>query len=696
MGLTHAPTAPLLRIQPDALVLGTREIRRDVSRSATSRFADDVWDLTPALIQDHQKWLVLDFASVAAAYRDAAKELSYALLACKPPTGARPLKVVTIRGHFISVKRFLGWLSDPEQGKPVLCDVTPELLLSYKEVIIAAGGAMGRRDQKRRSVRLLWIYRQHLHARNQLSFDPLLLEEWNEGGKGRPGRENATPRIPESVVGPLLVWALRFIDDFSEDILRAAEEWDTLHTRTPRSIAAGRGARARLEILLNRYTATGRPLPGGSTGPSGINLRHFAREVDCSTRSVTEPGARRLIYQTADEVGVSSEPFLWTECSAMLDGRPWTGPIPVRELPNLVRLLQTAAYIVVAYLSGMRDSEVKHLRRGCLTVDRDSTGRICRRKITSQAFKGEGTPLGARATWIVGDPVVRAIAVLERIQPPQQKRLFAIPPSSQHFRSATATRVKSTRDTNEDLNHFSAWVTDYCTGHGRRDGLPLVSGRSWLLRTSQFRRTLAWFIARRPGGTIAGAIQYRHVSTQMFEGYAGTTRSGFRAEAQQEEALARGERLAALVEGHGHEELRGPSAEEAAHRLEKFGDRVRFMGKTPDEAQMHKIMRRDDPRIYPGKFVTCSDNPDRRLCRQPTDTSSEPSLGDCKPLACKNVALTADNIGAWQNHLARLNGQLTLGDALAPLVHVRMTQRRDEVAAFLTEQGIALAAGEQR
>jgi hypothetical protein len=40
------------------------------------------------------------------------------------------------------------------------------------------------------------------------------------------------------------------------------------------------------------------------------------------------------------------------------------------------------------------------------------------------------------------------------------------------------------------------------------------------LTTRRFRRTLAWFIARRPGGTIAGALQYRHQRIQMFEGYA--------------------------------------------------------------------------------------------------------------------------------------------------------------------------------
>ncbi|MFF3574978.1 hypothetical protein [Nocardia jiangxiensis] len=36
----------------------------------------------------------------------------------------------------------------------------------------------------------------------------------------------------------------------------------------------------------------------------------------------------------------------------------------------------------------------------------------------------------------------------------------------------------------------------------------------------------------------------------MFEGYAGTSDSGFRAEAESEEALARGEHLLAMIDQH--------------------------------------------------------------------------------------------------------------------------------------------------
>ena len=73
----------------------------------------------------------------------------------------------------------------------------------------------------------------------------------------------------------------------------------------------------------------------------------------------------------------------------------------------------------------MRDSEIKHLTRGCVSTERDSTGTAYRWKITGLAFKGEPTTRGARATWVAGHPAARAVTVLEQLQPPGQPLLFA-------------------------------------------------------------------------------------------------------------------------------------------------------------------------------------------------------------------------------------------------------------------------------
>lgn len=119
-------------------------------------------------------------------------------------------------------------------------------------------------------------------------------------------------------------------------------------------------------------------------------------------------------------------------------------------------------------------------------------------------------------------------------------------------RTRTAARALTYASTNRQLNEFIRWINDYCAARGRADGIPMINERPWVLSTRQFRRTLAWFIARHPGGAVAGAIAYRHQAVCMFEGYAGTSDSGFRAEVESEQALARGEHLLAMIGAHEH------------------------------------------------------------------------------------------------------------------------------------------------
>jgi hypothetical protein len=343
--------------------------------------------------------------------------------------------------------------------------------------------------------------------------------------------------------------------------------------------------------------------------------------------------------------------------------------------------------VTIAFLSGMRDSEVKHLRPGCLSVSRAEDGRIYRRKITSLAFKGEHDPVGVPATWIVGEPVERAVQVLERLHPDRDAYLFARLPGSRRDRRSHASGPKSTGATNDDLAAFTAWINDFCQKHRRPDGIPLVGGQRWRLTTRQFRRSLAWFIARQPGGVIAGSIAYRHHRVHMFEGYAGTSASGFRAEVEAEEAIARGEQLCDLVTGHGHRRLAGPAAADAEARLTEFERHVTFHGKIiTDPRRLKRIMDRHDPRIYPGQYVTCVYNPDRALCQR-QDGAEGPCLPDCQPLACRNVALTSTNIAALTRHQAHLEQALKGPGVIAPYVRHRLEEQHAEITAYLASHG---------
>jgi hypothetical protein len=143
-----------------------------------------------------------------------------------------------------------------------------------------------------------------------------------------------------------------------------------------------------------------------------------------------------------------------------------------------------------------------------------------------------------------------------------------------------------------------------------------------------------------------GRMCCRHLSIRMFEGYAGTSDSGFRAEAEAEQALARGEHLLAMIDKHDHECLSGPSAAQAAQRLSDFGQRARFRGiAITDSRQLARLMQNDDPAVYPSTYITCVHNHDKALCEQQRDAygTLRPSPGSCRPLDCRNVALTPDN-----------------------------------------------------
>jgi hypothetical protein len=692
---TFIAPAPI-RVIPDvALVLGKRKLRAGLKLADTSRFGDDVWVLTPAIHQRHVGLVTLDFRTLPIRFRLVAKELFYLLLTGDlPPECASMRDITTIQKYFYFARSFLRWVDQRQAA--ALSTLTTADFEEFEQRLASQRISKEFRQQKWRAVRLFWLCRAKLTT-DRLTFDPaaLLAEDGQAGGsRSRRGSENTTDRIPEPVHAPLLVWALRWVDDFADDVLRACSEWSVLFargkaSRTRRSQPVNREIPERLTALLAQYRADGRPLPGQH---GAVNLSHLAREVNCSRKTLCQPRYAQ-IQQAAEDLGIDDGIYLWTEVRGTLEGQPWLEKIPYGGVELLARLLQTACYIVVAYLSGMRDSEVKHLQRGCLTVWCDDSGQVVRRRVTSLAFKGEHDPTGVTATWIVTAPVERAIKVLEALQPSSQRYLFAVLPTSKNYLKDRTAQVTATAATNNDLVSFARWITGYCAAHGRADGIPQVQGQEWRLSTRQFRRTLAWFIARQPGGVIAGAMQYRHLRVQMFEGYAGTSESGFRAEVQAEEAIARGEKLGDLIVNHEHHRLTGPAAAEAEARLTEFERHVQFHGKVVnDDKRMKRHMDRHDPHVYPGRFVTCAHHADRALCWR-GDGQDGPSLPDCVPLRCRNVALTRENVDAFVGYLATLDRMLANGDALAPYVRHRLEQRRAEIARFLAANGAHVDGG---
>ncbi|GGN64699.1 hypothetical protein GCM10011579_034420 [Streptomyces albiflavescens] len=183
-----------------------------------------------------------------------------------------------------------------------------------------------------------------------------------------------------------------------------------------------------------------------------------------------------------------------------------------------------------------------------------------------------------------------------------------------------------------------------------------------------------------PGGSIAGALQHRHQCIQMFEGYAGTSDSGFRDEVEAEQALTRGQVLADMAADPDRPRLTGTAGAEAW--LAELARHAVLSGQVDtDESRLRRILARHDPHLYPGTFLVY--NLDRALCRAPTSPGDQPVMADCRPLACRNTALTCGTRLALRDHLNQLEAALSDSDRLAPYIPHRLEEKHRDTAAFL-------------
>ena len=166
---------------------------------------------------------------------------------------------------------------------------------------------------------------------------------------GAAGGENTTEPIDPQVIGPLLVWAIRVVEDFADDILAAWAE--------NRRLTA-------LEAYLLPLARSGSPLPSVRHKGTAMLARTFiAATTGASPAQVDRLQSRHGLAGTA-----ARQPGpcpLEVPVTGQVNGRPWREYMDFGEAPELMRHLGTAAAVVCLYLTGMRAQEVQGLRSGC-------------------------------------------------------------------------------------------------------------------------------------------------------------------------------------------------------------------------------------------------------------------------------------------------------------------------------------------
>jgi hypothetical protein len=231
---------------------------------------------------------------------------------------------------------------------------------------------------------------------------------------------------------------------------------------------------------------------------------------------------------------------------------------------------------------------------------------------------------------------------------------------------------------------FTAWANREAARHGI-PGQAIPADLCGPVGMARFRRTLAWHVARRPGGLIALAIQYGHMRTVLdartSSGYATRSRDGIHGVLDVETALAAADTAAGLADRLAvGERISGPAARRA---LTAAAEAPRFQGRLVTKnftRQATDYLARDGLVLFdnPDSCLICVFKRDTALC-EPGPGATAPSQHDCRP-GCGNAARTDTHALGLRERAARTE-QLA-AHAPAPVARrLRAAADRDRAAA---------------
>ncbi|MFG2562667.1 integrase [Streptomyces sp. NPDC048496] len=672
-----------------------------------SRFGDMVWSLLPLVDDPTSKVRAIPWEPCTEGYRDELRLVAWTFL-----NGELRNTFVRARGARMRTRlspevaqatvsiwmRFADWLQVRDTHTLGDCDRT--LLAEYAQHLRDTGTTRERAHKKLVALTRLWAF-------DGLSAHPagMARPPWDEEGMddylpaaADGGVENAREPLAEEVMGPLLIWALRFVEDLADDILAAHAEAGRLteYALSQPSTSVGRKA---LYSYLEPLVITGGPVPTTrKNGKIALARTYIAGTAGASynqVQSACDKFGLSALVQTNPGPCPLNAPI-----TGRIVGRPWRQAIDHTEVNTLLKHLGTAAFIVCAYLTGARPQEVLAMRSGCCPDPEPGQGRHLLHVraedivedadeedpldtdegdkddedephllIRSRHFKtatepdtGNYLPGGAErpVPWVAIAPVVRAIRVLERVVP-DGGLLFdvQIHDSTHAHQRAGALTAGAIRNRIED---FVAWTNAEAETR-ELPGEMVPPDPHGNIGTARFRRSLAWHIARRPRGLIALAIQYGHMRTVLNtdeSGRYGTrSRSGIHQVVDIETALATADTAAELMERFNDGEgISGPAARQA---LLRAATGPLFQGGlvNRDFAQKYTLARRhlarDGAVLYdnPHALLLCLYKRDRALCDREGQLEA-PVLERCVP-GCGNIVRTDEQAAALRERADQID-----------------------------------------
>ncbi|HEU5473771.1 MAG TPA: integrase [Actinophytocola sp.] len=620
-----------------------------------ARYADSAWPLGPLTANPSTGKKVIHWRNCPTVFADELRLATWTMINGR----LRPTFLQT-RGNRLRSRlsaaqihetiscwiRLAIWLES--RGIRRLADCTTSVLHSYGHHLLSCHTNRSHTHKTLGAVTRLWAFDQ-LCARptgiGQPPWDERGADDYLPAATTTTG-ENETEPLAEQTMGPLLVWAMRMIDDLAEDILAAWAETQRL-TEAAHATTGTPHGKAALEAFLAPLLAEEAPLPasrirgevclaatylGGITGASRSQIDKLNQRESLAAVAAKRPGPCPLNVPVTGRIA----------------GAPWRQALDFTEAPVLMRHLGTAAFIVCAYLTGMRTGEVLGMTTGCCpdpkpTTDENADGNAGRHLIRTHEYKnavdadGNHQSAGTErdVPWVAITPVVNAIRVLERMVPDGSLLFDRRVHDVRYHRPGTGSlKPVAIRHRIED---FVAWVNTEAVTHNL-PGEAIPADPHGRIGTARFRRSLAWHIARRPNGLVALAIQYGHLRTAVSGAYASRGRGGIHELLDMETVRAVADTVADL-----HDDLDsggGVSGPAARRAITAAATAPRFAGTVITARTARRLLVNEDAMIYdnPQAFLLCHYKREQALCHR-DGIKDTPSLHHCVP-GCGNTVRT--------------------------------------------------------
>lgn len=606
----------------------------------SGRFGDDIWDIRPLRRNSSESDVGLDLRTVPERSSLIVREILMAVLnpvaisvRWKPPARTSS----TLANLFRDLRWMARWAD--ERGKAIF-DLTQQdvsrFLIEWHQASLAPSTIRGR-------IQTIRLFRTLSPALTHgLQFEPWPGRSAAQVAGERTNDVNETNPIPWSIWSSIIEGAWLVIDRYSSDII-AAE-----HARREILAIPSSGPVAGAAALVARWRTRGGLIPlhtgyehrGRSFDRGTPNMTLLARQTRIHSnrlRLTHRIGDAALIDQVqrlALQPAHSAFGSVFVPTVFAPSGDLWMSELGSGEIEYLVSVLRAAVYVLVAALTGMRDSEIQSLERGAISRSDGLTS------IRSTQTKGVPGTAGRSRTWWIPEAVVRAVEVLENLSP-HRTLLFARSGRSEfsdyqvsrdipRLLGFLSAEPESRPGRGTELGHTRVPLVSAFTKAG--EGPPIVE-----VNQRSLRQSFSVWAARKAESELGLGIQLGHASLKQTFGYAVDRREAAVRLLDDERGKALNDRARSLLT----QPVTGPLGENLASAISTL---------TTD--QFESLVNSVAQRLHIGVTNDCVYDPSRARCG--TDGPQLHSH-NCAVEQCQNCLIGHTHAPIWRDQVERLD-----------------------------------------